>query len=56
VPPAPLIRQLPFQDVSRPELHQLPVNTNRAPSAKSMATSAAASPAYQLQLGLKDSQ
>src|SRR5829696_9706727 len=56
VPSAPLIRQLPFHDVSRPGLHQLPLNTNRVPSANSAFASAAASPAYQLQLGLNDSQ
>ena len=55
MPASPLIRQLPFHDVSRPGLHQLPVYPNRVPSANVANAWAAASPAYQLQLGLNDS-
>src|SRR5690348_11788612 len=56
VPPAELTHQFTFHDVSSPAAHQLPEKENRVPSANSNATSAAASPRYQLQLGLYDSQ
>src|SRR4051794_32170295 len=56
VPSVPLTRQAPFHEVSRPELHQLPVKPNRVPSANAATTWAAASPANQLHGGLNDSQ
>ena len=55
-PPAPLTRQLPFQEVSSPGLHQLPLKLNTAPPTNSKVTCAVASPANQLQLGLADVQ
>src|SRR3954447_17815223 len=56
VPADPLTRQLPFQEVSRPGLHQLPEKVNRASLANSKKTWSAASPRNQLQLGLNESQ
>ena len=43
-PPAPLTRHTPFQDVSNPGLHQLPLKVKRSPPSNSNIASAAASP------------